>query len=78
MQRLQLCFGIKYIASLGVHESKIRRKVCSLQFLEVRAIREGGDFSRVQLFLCWDIQRTLKATLQNLHCSILELGVQLV
>ncbi len=78
MQRLQLCFGIKSITSLGVHESKTRRKVYSLQFLEVRAIKEGGDFSKVRLFLCQDIQRTLKATLQNLHCSILELGVQLV
>jgi hypothetical protein len=63
VQQLQLCFGIKSIVSLGVHESKIRRKVYSLQFLEVKAIKKGGDFFRVRLFLCRDIQRTLKATL---------------
>jgi len=33
-RRLQLCFGNKSIANLGVYESKARRKVCSLHFQE--------------------------------------------
>jgi hypothetical protein len=62
----------------GSTQRQTRREVCSLQFLEARTIRKGGDSSRVQLFLCRDIQRTLEATLQNLHYSLLELGVQFV
>ncbi len=64
--------------SLGIHEGKIRKDVCFLQFLEVRIIREGGDSSKVRLFFCRGVHRTLEATLQNLHCNLLKLGVQLV
>ncbi len=77
-RQLHLHFGIKFIVNLGVHKGKTRKEVCSLQFLETRTIRKGGDSSRVQLFLCRDIQKTLEATLQNLHYSLLELGVQFV
>jgi hypothetical protein len=55
MWQLWICFGIKYAASLEVHESKAKKEVCSLQFLEARAIREGSDSSKARLFLCQNI-----------------------
>jgi hypothetical protein len=54
-QRLRLHFGIKSIVSLGVHVGKARREVSSLQFPKAIAIIKGIDFSKVQLFLCWNI-----------------------
>jgi hypothetical protein len=41
--------------SLGVHVGKARREVSSLQFPKAIAIIKGIDFSKVQLFLCWNI-----------------------
>jgi hypothetical protein len=45
-RRLQLHSRIKYVVSLGVHEGKAKREVCSLQFLKARTTKEGGDSSR--------------------------------
>jgi hypothetical protein len=46
VRQLQLRSKVKYATSLGVHEGKMRRKVCSLLFLKARATREGGDSFR--------------------------------
>jgi hypothetical protein len=55
MKRLQLCFGNKSIAHLGVYESKARKKVCSLHFQEAIATKKGGGSSRARLFRCQNI-----------------------
>ncbi len=40
---------VKFATSIGVHEGKVRKEVCSLQF------PKGSDSSRAQLFLCWNL-----------------------
>jgi hypothetical protein len=54
-RQLRLHSGVKSIVNLGVYEGKVRKEVFFLHFQEARATREGGDSSRAQLFLCWDI-----------------------
>jgi len=46
VRRLRLHSKVKFAMSLGVHEGKMKRKVCSLQFLKTRATKEGGDYFR--------------------------------
>lgn len=44
-----------FIVRLGIYDDKAKRKVCSLHFQEAKEIKEGGDSSKAQLFICQDI-----------------------